>query len=35
MNDILKRLTGMKVELRKPFPTEDIKKIGKISEQNF
>ena len=28
MNDILKRLTGMKAELRKPFPTEDIKKIG-------
>ena len=27
MNDILKRLTGMKAELRKPFPTRDINKI--------
>ena len=29
MNDILKRLTEIKVELRKPFPTEDINKIDK------
>ena len=35
MNDILKRLTGMKVELRKPFPTEDIKKIGEDFRTEF
>ena len=27
MNDILKRLTGMEAELRKPFPSSDINKI--------
>lgn len=27
MNDILKRLTEMEAELRKPFPTSDINKI--------
>lgn len=35
MNDILKRLTGMKAELRKPFPTEDIKKIGEDFRTEF
>mgnify|MGYP005607208143 FL=1 len=35
MNDILKQLTGMKAELRKPFPTEDIKKIGEDFRTEF
>ena len=35
MNDILKRLTEIKVELRKPFPTEDINKIDKDFRTEF
>ena len=35
MNDILKRLTEMEAELRKPFPTRDIKKICEDFRTDF
>ena len=35
MNDILKRLTEIGVELSKPFPTEDINKIDKDFRTEF